>query len=106
MANVVLAGTFEVIGFGSLLPGGSHLYATGLTAAQARAVADRRQAASDEVGEDAVWLVVASVVTDEPFDADLEAGLDDWEGPESLGYSESDPEAFDEMVRDDMAGRF
>jgi len=33
-------------------------------------------------------------------------GLDDWEGPQAPEYSEWDAEAFDEMVRDDMAGRF
>jgi len=32
--------------------------------------------------------------------------LDDWEGPMQPEFSEWDAEAFDEMVRDDMGGRF
>jgi len=73
----------------------SRPYATGLTEDQARNVIDWLQ------DRDEGALYVAS-----PMDLEEPDDLDDWEGPEALGYSESDPEAFDEMVRDDMRGAF
>ena len=36
----------------------------------------------------------------------IEGTPDDWEGPPQPEYSEWDAEAYGEMVRDDMAGRF
>lgn len=89
MANA----TFEIAVFG-LAGHDVYIYATGLDQATATGIAAFYQ--KDSVA--LTYVVRPSVVTDE--------GLDDWEGPEALGYSESDPEAFDEMVRDDMAGRF
>jgi len=101
MANeAVLVEVFQVVGYGVGLPGGMWVLATGLDAAHAARLAAHRQADSDEDQDGTRWLVQGYAVelTDE--------GVDDWEGPEAEGYSERDDEAFDEMVRDDMAGRF
>jgi hypothetical protein len=103
MASVVVQETvYQVVGFGRWMGRDGYLLATGLEADHARRLAARRQADSDEDQDGTVWLVRPLVVDVELSDDDV----DDWEGPQEPEYSERDDEAFDEMVRDDMAGRF
>lgn len=51
-----------------------------------------------------LFIIMARFSTLEEIEAWLAGPDDDWEGPPQPEYSEYDPEAYDEMVREDRAG--